>query len=64
MFGELCGGYGFDKAYLDLPHLALTNNLAWSPYTVAELYGARWDIEVFFKEIKQTVQLVDFLLPG
>ena len=39
----------------------LTSNMQWSAWTVAELYGARWDIEVFFKEIKQTVQLADFL---
>ena len=39
----------------------VTNNLKWSAWTVAELYRARWEIEVFFKEIKQTVQLVDFV---
>ena len=39
----------------------VTNNLAWSAWTVAELYRARWEIEVFFKELKQTVQLVDFV---
>lgn len=39
----------------------ITNNFEWSAWTVAELYRARWDIEVFFKEIKQTVQLVDFV---
>lgn len=39
----------------------LTNNLEWSPWTVAELYRCRWDIEVFFKQIKQTLQLSDFL---
>jgi len=39
----------------------LTNQLAWSAWTVAELYRCRWDIEVFFKEIKQTLQLADFL---
>jgi hypothetical protein len=39
----------------------LTNNFAWSAWTVAELYRSRWDIEVFFKEIKQTLQLADFL---
>ena len=39
----------------------LTNNFHWSPWTVAELYRARWEIEVFFKEVKQTVQLVDFI---
>lgn len=39
----------------------LTNQLTWSAWTVAELYRSRWDIEVFFKEIKQTLQLADFL---
>lgn len=39
----------------------LTDNFDWSAWTVAELYRCRWDIEVFFKEIKQTVQLADFL---
>lgn len=39
----------------------LTNQLDWSAWTVAELYRCRWDIEVFFKEIKQTLQLADFL---
>ena len=39
----------------------LTNNLEWSAWTVCELYRCRWDIEVFFKEIKATLQLSDFL---
>ena len=39
----------------------LTNNLTWSPRSVADLYRCRWQIEVFFKEIKQTLQLADFL---
>ena len=39
----------------------LTNNLAWAPSSVAELYRCRWQIEVFFKQIKQTLQLSDFL---
>ncbi|VGO13151.1 hypothetical protein PDESU_01705 [Pontiella desulfatans] len=39
----------------------ITNHLEWSAWTVAELYRCRWDIEVFFKEIKQTLQLSDFL---
>jgi len=39
----------------------LTNNLEWSPRTVADLYRCRWQIEVFFKQIKQTLQLTDFL---
>jgi hypothetical protein len=39
----------------------ITNHMEWSAWTVAELYRCRWDIEVFFKEIKQTLQLSDFL---
>jgi len=39
----------------------LTNNLEWAARTVAELYRCRWQIEVFFKQIKQTLQLADFL---
>ena len=39
----------------------LTNNLNWRPRTVADLYRCRWQIEVFFKQIKQTLQLADFL---
>jgi hypothetical protein len=39
----------------------LTNNLHWSPNSVADLYRCRWEIEVFFKQIKQTLQIADFL---
>jgi len=39
----------------------LTNNLEWSAQSIADLYKCRWQIEVFFKQIKQTLQLADFL---
>lgn len=39
----------------------LTNNFEWAASTVADLYRCRWQIEVFFKQIKQTLQLCDFL---
>ena len=39
----------------------LTNNLTWSAESVAQLYKCPWRIEVFFKQIKQTLQLADFL---
>jgi hypothetical protein len=39
----------------------LTNHLDWAASSIVDLYGCRWEIEVFFKELKQTVQLVDFL---
>ena len=39
----------------------LTNNFTWSAQTIADLYRCRWRIETFFKELKQTLQLADFL---
>ena len=39
----------------------LTNNFSWSAQTIVDLYRCRWQIEVFFKELKQTLQLADFL---
>ena len=39
----------------------LTDNFDWSARTVAELYKARWSIELFFKELKQTCQIRDFV---
>jgi hypothetical protein len=39
----------------------LTNNLDWAPSSIADLYKSRWQIEVFFKEIKQTMHLSSFL---
>jgi hypothetical protein len=39
----------------------LTNNLEWSARTICDLYRCRWQIEVFFKQLKQTLQVADFL---
>jgi hypothetical protein len=39
----------------------ITNNLAWSPRSVCDLYRRRWDIEVFFKQVKQSLKLSGFL---
>lgn len=39
----------------------ITNNMEWAPSSICDLYCSRWAIEVFFKEIKQTLQLVDFM---
>jgi len=45
----------------DMEMTFITNNFEWSPRTIAELYRARWAIETFFKELKQTLQLADFV---
>ena len=39
----------------------ITNNMEWAATSVGELYQARWGIEVFFKQIKQTLKICDFL---
>ena len=39
----------------------ITNNTKWAASSVGELYQARWGIEVFFKKIKQTLKVCDFL---
>lgn len=55
----------FDKAYevngKDKVMSFITNNTIWASSSICDLYKARWGIEVFFKQIKQTLQLADFL---
>jgi len=38
-----------------------TNNFEWAASSICDLYKARWSIETFFKQIKQTLHLGDFL---
>jgi hypothetical protein len=39
----------------------ISNNLEWAASSICELYKARWAVEVFFKQLKQNLQLCDFL---
>jgi len=39
----------------------ITNNTQWAASSICDLYKSRWGIEVFFKEIKQTLQMADFM---
>jgi Transposase DDE domain/Domain of unknown function (DUF4372) len=39
----------------------ITDDFDLAATTVCELYKARWDIELFFKQLKQTLKLSDFL---
>ena len=39
----------------------ITNNLDWTARTIADLYKKRWDIELFFKSIKQNLQIKTFV---
>ena len=39
----------------------ITNNMEWSAATISELYRRRWQIETFFKLVKQNLQVKNFL---
>lgn len=62
---------GIDKIPLRLVHVykedenkvieIITNELYWEARTVADLYKKRWDIELFFKSLKQNIQIKTFL---
>ena len=42
-------------------YVFLTNDFALAPATIAEIYRQRWQIELFFKWIKQNLQIQAFL---
>ena len=39
----------------------ITNNTTWSANTIAELYKARWQVEIFFTDIKQQLHIKSFV---
>lgn len=39
----------------------ITGNLTWSAATIGSLYKKRWDIELFFKALKQNLQVKTFV---
>ncbi len=43
----------FDRGY--------TNNFSWSAKTIARIYKERWQIELFFKSIKQQLKVKSFV---
>jgi hypothetical protein len=38
----------------------ITQNLEWAAATIAALYKARWDVEIFFKQLKQNLLVKTF----
>ncbi len=67
-------GYPQSKAYPEVLRLIgykdpeakktlvfLTNNFRLSAYTITQIYKARWQIEIFFKWIKQNLKIKSFL---
>ena len=41
--------------------ILLTNNMSWTADTISQLYKARWDVEVFFKHLKQLFRVKTFV---
>jgi len=39
----------------------ITNQLTWSANTIGELYKSRWQVEIFFREIKQLLHIKSFI---
>ena len=39
----------------------ITNQFSWTENTIADLYKARWEIEQFFKNIKQQLKIKSFI---
>lgn len=39
----------------------ITNQMSWTANTISELYKARWQIEIFFREIKQLLHIKTFI---
>ena len=39
----------------------ITNQMSWAANTISELYKSRWQIEIFFREIKQLLHIKSFI---
>lgn len=39
----------------------ITNQLTWTANTIGELYKSRWQVEIFFREIKQLLHIKSFI---
>jgi putative transposase len=52
---------GFKDVKTGIQYYFLTNNFKLAASTIAEIYKARWQIELFFKWIKQNLKIKSFL---
>lgn len=52
---------GYCDAVTDKHYVFLTNNFHLSAKTIAEIYKARWQVELFFKWIKQNLKIKAFI---
>ncbi len=42
-------------------YVFITNHLDWSAKTIADIYKQRWQVELFFKWIKQNLKIKAFM---
>ena len=59
-YPELLRRIHYVDTKLDRRFLFLTNNFSISPWTIARLYKFRWQVELFFKWIKQHLRIKAF----
>ena len=55
-----CGASEYHDAASDKNFVFLTNNFTLPALTIAELYRCRWQVELFFKWIKQHLRIKAF----
>ena len=52
---------GFRDAETGKHFVFITNHFGWSAKTIADIYKQRWQVELFFKWIKQNLKIKAFL---
>ena len=52
---------GYQDANTGIHYTFLTNHFTLAARTIADIYKARWQVELFFKWIKQNLKLKSFL---
>lgn len=54
--------WGFKRRHQNQQVIELiTNQMSWTANTISELYRSRWQIEIFFREIKQLLHIKSFI---
>lgn len=52
---------GYKDPETNKRYVFITNNFHWSAQTIADIYKQRWQVELFFKWIKQNLKIKSFL---
>jgi len=52
---------GYKDPETNKHYVFITNNFHWSAQTIADIYKQRWQVELFFKWIKQNLKIKSFL---